>query len=335
MKKVILKIFLMMGSSMLFVTVFSRVALLILGKYNKATPSLSYHISLLSGFLGLCLFALLLYLFLGKKLKKISDAVKTVSEGDLNVRLNLSGHDELTELSENFNRMTQGLSANERFSREFVRNVSHEFKTPVANILGYADLLESEQISEKERQNYTKIIRDQAKRLSDLSVKLLQISRVDSDLILNLTEHFQVDEQIRKIILSMQPVWEKKNLSVNAELEKLTVSTSEQFCYLIWQNLISNAVKYTPDNGRIDIRLYRDKNLLIFEAENTARISPENEKLIFQPFFSTDESKTEKGAGLGLPLVQKIAEKLSGDIFLSCGETTLFRVSIPVLFQEC
>lgn len=329
MKKLLLKIFLMMGASMLLVIGISRTAFFVLRQQNITDPTVSYHISLFSGALGLILFALLLYFFVGKRLIAISKSVNEVKGGNLNNKLAVRGKDELSKLAYDFNCMVEGLKSNEYLNQEFAKNVSHEFKTPLSIILGYSDLLQSEGLTSDEIKEYTSYIRNEAGRLNSLSEKLLAFSKLDSNNYIIEKEYFAVDEQIRNIMLSLQIAWIKKNLNTDVDLSEITICSSQDLCYLIWQNLLSNAVKYTPANGSIAVRLYSEKDWIIFSVANTGNSLEGKEDLIFQSFYTSDESGKEKGTGLGLPLVKKIVQKLGGEIEVSCVQNTQFTVKLP------
>ena len=331
MKKILLKIFLIMGATMLTVFGISRLGLYIIESRSLNDPVLSYHISLIAGFWGLLFFATLLYLAFGKRIKKISDAVKEVSNGNLGVSIETKGKDELAELAENFNRMTKGLQANEYLSREFVKNVSHELKTPVSTIKGYAELLRNGNINSDERIEYSEIICEQAERLNNLSVKLLKISRLDSDAPVATDENVRADEQIRQVILSLQHQWEQKNLNPEVYLEKISIRSNGDLCYLIWQNIISNAVKYSEPDSKISIKLCRQSDYLLFSVTNKGESLKGKEDIIFEPFYTTDRSGTEKGTGLGLPLVKKTVNRLGGKITVStCDGLNVFTVRLPL-----
>ena len=330
MKKLLLKIFLMMGASMLLVFGISRIALAVLQSRSVTDPVISYHISLISGALGLVLFTVLLYVFVGKRLKSLSAAVNDVANGRLDIQVPVKGGDELSQLSGDFNRMTEGLKSNEYLNREFVRNVSHEFKTPLSIILGYSDLLRSKDLTDEERTEYIGFIYKEASRLTSLSEKLLAISRLDSHYPITQEDRFSVDEQIREIILSMQVAWSEKDLRVEVDMEETEYLSNKDLCYLVWQNLISNAVKYTQEGGEISIKLYQERESIIFSITNTGETLRGKEDLIFQSFYTSDTSGKEKGTGLGLPLVKKVLDRLGGSITVECTEHTKFTVTLPL-----
>lgn len=320
----------MMGASMLLVFGISRITLAVLQSKSITNPVVSYHISLISGALGLILFTVLLYIFIGKRLKSVSAAVNAVANGNLDIKVPVKGNDELSQLSGDFNKMTEGLKSNEYLNREFVKNVSHEFKTPLSIILGYSDLLRTSDLTKEEEQEYLNFIYNEAVRLTSLSEKLLAVSKLDSDGNINCSNRFSVDGQIRDIILSMQVVWQKKELKVEAEMEKTEYVSNKDLCYLVWQNLISNAVKYTAERGEIFIELSNDGENIIFSITNTGNALKGKENLIFQPFYTSDGAGKEKGTGLGLPLVKKVLGRLGGNIEVFCNQNTKFVVKLPV-----
>ncbi len=315
---------------MLLVFGISRITLAVLQSKSITNPVVSYHISLISGALGLILFTVLLYIFIGKRLKSVSAAVNAVANGNLDIKVPVKGNDELSQLSGDFNKMTEGLKSNEYLNREFVKNVSHEFKTPLSIILGYSDLLRTIDLTKEEEQEYLNFIYNEAVRLTSLSEKLLAVSKLDSDGNINCSDRFSVDGQIRDIILSMQLVWQKKELKVEAEMEKTEYVSNKDLCYLVWQNLISNAVKYTAERGEIFIELSNDGENIIFSITNTGNALKGKENLIFQPFYTSDGAGKEKGTGLGLPLVKKVLGRLGGNIEVFCNQNTKFVVKLPV-----
>lgn len=315
---------------MLLVFGISRITLAVLQSKSITNPVVSYHISLISGALGLILFTVLLYIFIGKRLKSVSAAVNAVANGNLDIKVPVKGNDELSQLSGDFNKMTEGLKSNEYLNREFVKNVSHEFKTPLSIILGYSDLLRTSDLTKEEEQEHLNFIYNEAVRLTSLSEKLLAVSKLDSDGNINCSDRFSVDGQIRDIILSMQLVWQKKELKVEAEMEKTEYVSNKDLCYLVWQNLISNAVKYTAERGEIFIELSNDGENIIFSITNTGNALKGKENLIFQPFYTSDGAGKEKGTGLGLPLVKKVLGRLGGNIEVFCNQNTKFVVKLPV-----
>ena len=195
--------------------------------------------------------------------------------------------------------------------------------------MGYSDLLRENELTKKEIEEYADFIYKEANRLANLSEKLLAISKLEAN-DLSCSDPFLIDEQIRNILLSMQVVWLKKELKVEVDITQTEYVSNKDLCYLIWQNLISNAVKYTPEKGEIHIILRKDHNNIIFSIANTGNSLRGKEDLIFQSFYTSDESGMQKGTGLGLPLVKKVLEKLGGSIQVVCNEKTEFIVNLPM-----
>lgn len=196
--------------------------------------------------------------------------------------------------------------------------------------MGYSDLLRSKDLTDEERTEYIGFIYKEASRLTSLSEKLLAISRLDSHYPITQKDRFSVDEQIRDIILSMQVAWSEKDLRVEVDMEETEYLSNKDLCYLVWQNLISNAVKYTQEGGEISIKLYQERESIIFSITNTGETLRGKEDLIFQSFYTSDTSGKEKGTGLGLPLVKKVLDRLGGSITVECTEHTKFTVTLPL-----
>lgn len=329
MKKLLTKIFLMMICSMALVMAFSRLTLYICQLLGVTNPTATYHVSLMSGMLGLVLFALLLYFFIGRRLKTISKAVTSVSAGNLDEKITVKGNDELSQLAHDFNRMVEGLKSNEYLNKQFARNVSHEFKTPLSVILGYSELIHDNKLSDDEVAEYSGYIHSEALRLTHLSEKLLEISKLDSQNLDIVKQQFYADEQIRNIILSLQLEWTRKNLDVSVDLPETLCYSNKDLCYMVWQNLISNAVKYTAYDGYITVKLKNTDKYTVFTVTNSDTSIKGKETLVFQPFY-TSATQSERGTGLGLPLVKKVLEKLGGSIEVSCDIDTTFTVKIPM-----
>lgn len=329
MKKLLIKIIAMMLFVMAFVLGFSRLILFAISTKRAVTTAVSYHVSLISGFCGLILFAALLCIFIGRRLNKLKDGIKKVAKGDYETTFCLSGNDELADLAAALNKMTKELRANEYLSKEFVKNVSHEFKTPLSAIIGYGDLLKTDEITDKDRKEYASIICDEARKLNKMSMKMLAISRLDHTENIVHKEYFNADELVRDVVLALQPTWSANNLCVEAELEELPVFSDKTLFRLIVQNLFSNAVKYTDDGGFIRIETKKKNSRLIFSVENSSDALKGKENMLFRPFCTAGQPR-EKGTGLGLTLARKATEKLGGTLVAECGKTALFRANIPL-----
>ena len=281
------------------------------------------------------LLAYVIHKMLIKRIRKLNDAAKQVASGSLDTRLEVKGSDELAQLAETFNNMTAELKANEYLSKEFVRNVSHEFKTPISSVKAYAELVESEAAKPKPRtkalKEYSGIIIEQCDRLAQLTRSILQLSLLDNTTIIKKDDGVCPAGQIRSILRLTQTSWENKNLKLDLQLEDFTIKSNSQLAYQVWQNLISNAIKFSEQNGTITIVLQKNGDGLCFSIRDTGiGINDGDKEKIFEQFFTADKSRNTEGSGLGLPIVKKILDKLGGTVECKseAGKGTVFTVKI-------
>lgn len=281
--------------------------------------------------LSLALFAYAINHFIVKRIKKVDEATIRVKEGYYDFELDTSGKDEITNLSKNFNLMLNALKANEYVNKEFVRNFSHELKTPLSAIKGYAELISQNELSPEERTNYLDIIIHESERLSHLSNNMLQISLVDSMSIVMKEDHYNFAEQIRKVIQIMQLSWEEKGLDFDLDLDEVHFRNNKELTYQVLLNLISNAIEFSTKNTEIKITLKDLIDEIKFTITNQGDPIPKDDfEKVFQLFYVTDKSKHQTSTGIGLTLTKKIVEKLEGTIsFQSEDGLTTFEVVIP------
>ena len=252
-----------------------------------------------------------------KPIKRISEASKKVAEGDFNVQLpvnHVKGHNEVADLMRNFNRMVKELSRNEYLHKDFVSNVSHEFKTPITSLKGYAKLLKDKNLSEEKRQEYAEIIISESERLANLSSNLLKLSELENEAISLKKETFRLDEQIRDAVLLLQNQWEKKNLEFDLDLDEITYTGDRQLMIQVWINLISNAIKYSYENALLRISLKQSEKIIAEIIDHGMGMSAEDLEKIFLRFYKADKSHNQSGTGLGLSIVKKIVELHDGSI---------------------
>lgn len=258
--------------------------------------------------------------FLSKKilapLNKLSQAMGKVAQGDFSVVLESDIKlNEIQKLYGNFNLMVKGLAATETLQTDFVSNVSHEFKTPISAINGYATLLHGNQDLTSEQSEYAEKILYNTGRLSGLVSNILLLSKIESQAIPVKKEAFRLDEQIRQAILTLETRWSEKEIDLAAELEKVSYTGNENLMLHIWLNLIDNAIKFSPQRGSILICLKASKqNVLVSVRDHGCGISEADRKRIFDKFYQTDTAHKEEGNGLGLALVQRIVQIHDGSI---------------------
>jgi signal transduction histidine kinase len=267
-----------------------------------------------------------------KPIKKISKASVEVANGTFDVHIQHRGKDEIGELVKNFNIMVQELKANEYLHKEFVSSVSHEFKTPLSSINGFASLLKTKDLSKKEKEEYIEIIIKESNRLSNLSSNLLRLSKLDHQAIQYRREVFQLDEQIRRVILLLQDSWENNHIQLQVDLDQVSFKGDEELLQQVWLNLLVNAIKFTPEYGIISIVLKKAHNRVLFSiSDNGIGISESDVKRIFERFYKADKSRSNHGTGLGLAIVKKIVEIHDGKVTVESdlGKGSLFKVELP------
>ncbi|TDL82779.1 sensor histidine kinase [Peribacillus frigoritolerans] len=268
-----------------------------------------------------------------KPIKAISKASVEVAKGNFNIHIHQKGKDEISDLVKNFNIMVQELKSNEYLHKEFVSSVSHEFKTPLSSIHGFGKLLKKKDLSIKEREEYTDIIIEESERLSNLSSNLLRLSKLDHQAVAHRRDTFELDEQIRRVILLLQDLWENKKIQLRVELEKVSFTGDEELLQQIWLNLMVNALKFTPEKGTIKLMLETGDDRVYFSiTDNGIGISERDQERIFERFFKAEKSRTMPGTGLGLSIVKKIIEIHGGKISVVSepGKGSVFCVELPV-----
>lgn len=246
---------------------------------------------------------------------ELSKAASEVARGNFSVRVEESSNNEYRVLQRNFNKMAEELSGIETLRGDFISNVSHEFKTPLASIQGFAKLLQDPKISAEDSAEYTQIIIDETSRLSRLSSNILNLTKLENQSTIGKKHRFSIDEQIRKIILMLEHEWSKKDIDLDIDLEEILYVGNEELMGQIWQNIINNAIKFTPQGGNIKVKLFRsDTGVVVKISDNGPGIPPDKIDKIFEKFYQGDRSRATEGNGLGLALVRRIVDLSDGDV---------------------
>lgn len=301
-------------------------------KNEDTRLGLLYIMGLAAVIVILVLFAYIINRIIVRRVQVLSKSVSAISQGKYDLTVPVQGNDELTELSENFNKMAAELQANAFLSKDFARYVSHEFKTPLSVIRSYAEAIQINS-ADSETSEYTQIIISETDRLAEMSKTILELCRLDSTTLVEKKDTFSPAEQIRSVILSNQLSWGAKHIAVLPDLDEFQIIGNEALTFRIWQNLIGNAIKFTEADGRIEVTLKKQGNNMQFTvADNGIGIAEEDKEKVYDLFFTGDRSRNKEGSGLGLPLTRAIVEKLGGTItFTSArGEGTAFTVILPL-----
>ena len=248
--------------------------------------------------------------------KRLREAMQKVADGDFSVRLDTTiASREIQEVNAGFNLMMEELSATEILQTDFVSNVSHEFKTPINAIEGYTTLLQDCENLSPEQQEYIEKIIFNTNRLSALVGNILLLSKIENQSIQTKKTSFRLDEQIRQSVVALEPSWEKKDIELDVELESIEYTGNENLLRHVWDNIINNAVKFSPCGGAIRITLSKKDSLITFTAEdNGPGLSEKSQKHLFDKFYQEDTSHKEEGNGLGLSLAKRILVICGGDI---------------------
>lgn len=270
-------------------------------------------------------------------IRDLNKATTEVARGNFSVRVREPLDAEYGTLTRNFNRMVEELSGIETLRGDFISNVSHEFKTPLASIQGFAKLLQDDSLSDSDRCEYAQIIIDETTRLSKLASNILNLSKLENQTTIANKTRFSLDEQFRKIILMLEPEWSKKNINLDIALDDIYYFGNEELMGQIWQNIINNAIKFTPDNGVIKVQLYRtESNITVRISDNGIGISHEAKEKIFEKFYQGDHSRKTEGNGLGLALVKRIIDLCGGRIYVEnlYEGGVCFVVELPFIIQD-
>lgn len=267
-----------------------------------------------------------------KPIRKVIAAINRLATGDFSARLEIAHPPEFDELASSFNRMAQELGSLEMLRADFINNFSHEFKTPIVSIKGFAEMLKYDDLSEAERTEYLNIIIGESNRLASLATNILNLSKVENQVILSQTREYNVTEQIRRCILLFEPKWEEKCIDLLLDLDEMLFNGSEDLLNQVWINLIDNAVKFTPDGGSISIALKVFPQEIRFLIRNDGcGLGAEAVRHIFDKFYQTDASHTAPGYGLGLATAKKNVELHGGSILCNSAvqQGTEFIISLP------
>lgn len=267
-----------------------------------------------------------------KPIDTLGKAMRRVAKGDLSVRLEPTGSlKEIKDINSNFNLMVDDLAANEKMQADFISSVTHEFKTPITAIEGYATLLQDKSLGDDERDEYIQKILSGTSRLSSLVGSLLLLSKLENGAILQNKSSFRLDEQIRSAIVALETKWNAKQIDIDADLAIINFVGYESLLYHAFLNLIDNAVKFAQNGSVITLRLWKFGNTINFLIEDVGEKIPESDlERIFERFYQSDSSHSAEGNGLGLVLVKQIVEGAQGNVVAkNTNNGVRFTVSLP------
>ncbi len=271
-----------------------------------------------------------------RPVRKIVKAAEQITKGNFSVRIppfhSLDSTNGFDVIADYFNQMAQELSGTETLRSDFIANVSHELKTPLAVMQNYGTMLQQPGLSEEKRMEYAKAVTDASRRLADLITNILKLNKLENQQIYPKVETYDLGEQLCECLLAFESAWEEKNLKIETDVEEeVMVDTDSELLSLVWNNLFSNAVKFTQPNGTISLSLKSEGNFAVVKVSDTgcgipAEIGPH----IFEKFYQGDTSHATQGNGLGLALVKRVIDIVGGDITVSSevGKGSTFTVKL-------
>jgi len=268
-----------------------------------------------------------------RPVKIITEATEKIMKGDFSVRvapMHGAGMEGFNQIGIAINAMAKELSGTETLRTDFIANVSHELKTPLAVMGNYATMLQRPGITEEEKNEYAKAISEAARKLAQLITNILKLNKLENQQIFPQPKEFDLGEQLCECLLVFEDAWEAKNLEIETDIQDdVRIKSDPELLSLVWNNLISNAVKFTPDGGTIGLSLKTEDGSVIVQVRDTGcGMKPEVGQHIFEKFYQGDTSHATQGNGLGLALVKRVVDILSGEIGVQSvyGEGSTFTV---------
>ena len=301
--------------------------------FSEITPSLIY-------LAFAAVFMSILFRPFTRRVLALSDAARSIAGGDFDVQVDAADRkDEVYQLTMDFNRMARELRRNELLRKDFVSGVTHELKTPLAVVDGYARLLQEDAeqdgalLSPEERKEYAALLSQESQRLLHMCTNMLQVSRLDNNAAPDLRRDFRLDEQLRKVLLFLEPRWSAKNIAIEPELEEISFRGNEDLLEQVWSNLLDNALKFTPEGGQVKVKAESDgENVTVTVTDTGCGMDQEELDRVFDQFYQTDPSHAGEGFGLGLYIVRRIVELHHGTVWAESvpGEGSSFSVMLPM-----
>lgn len=270
-----------------------------------------------------------------KPINTIINMMNRLARGEYKSRIEFEGilskNPSVKEMTDSINKMAEELENTEVLRSDFVNNFSHEFKTPIVSISGFAKLLKTENITEEQRREYLDIIEEESRRLSAMATNVLNLTKVENQTILTDVSSFNLSEQIRTCVLILEDKWTAKQIDLQLDFDEISVVGSEELLRQVWLNLLDNAIKFTPCGGTVFIRIRQDEKSISVDVANTGSSIPSKDgERIFAKFYQCDTSHSTQGNGVGLAVVKRIVDLHSGIVFVeSKNDMTTFTVMLP------
>lgn len=271
-----------------------------------------------------------------KPVNRFINAMQELAQGNFSVRLNmgrvLGKHPTIKELTDCFNKTAEELGHTEILRSDFINNFSHEFKTPIVSIAGFAKLLKRDNLTEEQRAEYVDIIEEESLRLSAMATNVLNLTKIENQTILTEINRFNLSEQIRNCILILEEKWSQKQIVLKLDFGEYYIDANEEMLKQVWLNLLDNAIKFANIGGEVGIEITQTNQMILVSVSNTgSSIAPEERTRIFNKFYQSDESHSAEGNGIGLAIVKEIIQLHRGNIHVSGDKgITVFTVTLSI-----
>lgn len=270
-----------------------------------------------------------------KPVRNLIDGMDALAAGNYKIRMNagviMKRYPAFVEVSDSFNKMAEELESTEMLRSDFINNFSHEFKTPIVSIAGFAKLLKRGNLAPEQQQEYLNIIEEESMRLSYMATNVLSLTKVENQSILSDVTKYNLSEQIRSCVLMLERKWDRKHLDLQLDFDEHEICANEELLKQVWLNLLDNAIKFTPEGHTVRIQMSESDDSMLVSVVNTgSEIAPEDQKKIFNKFYQADQSHGTQGNGVGLAVVKRIVELHNGQVGVSSeNEVTTFTVQLP------
>lgn len=270
-----------------------------------------------------------------KPMRRLVDSMNRLAEGHFDTRIQTGGimwkYPAFSQVSESFNTLAEELENTEMLRSDFINNFSHEFKTPIVSITGFAKLLKRGNLTPEQQQEYLRVIEEESMRLSYMATNVLNLTKVENQTILTDVTRFNLSEQIRSCVLLLENKWDKKNLDLHLDFDEYEIYANEELLKQVWINLLDNAIKFAPVGHLVQVCIEDKGDCLVVDVMNTgSEIPKEEQKKIFGKFYQADASHATQGNGVGLAIVKRIVDLHGGFAEVSSKhDVTTFTVTLP------
>lgn len=308
----------------------------LLGRWMEHGSILSFFLIIAAiSLVGGTLLTVLLGSFPLRSINRMTEGLHRLASGDYKARVQpgkmLGSIPPFRDMIDSFNTTAAELEGTELLRSDFINNFSHEFKTPIVSIAGFASLLRQGNLSVQEQQEYLAIIESESRRLAMMATNVLNLTKVENQTILTDITRFNLSEQLRTCVLLLEQKWVAKNLEMNLELEEHMISGNQDLLSQVWVNLLENAIKFSPDGQTVEISAAEGEESLSVSICNTGSYIPrEQQEAVFRKFYQADRSHNTEGNGIGLAVVKRVVELHNGKITLESNPSfTKFTVTLP------